>query len=82
MVVAGRERVGDLMQDCVAHLINAVEQCERARQRDDLAPGLKRSEATAGVIEAKAPIVQAVCLEQTRGQMSRFEEIHVALFFS
>jgi hypothetical protein len=61
---AGRERVGDLVQDRVANLVDRVQERQRPRQRDRPAADPTGSEATAGVIELESPTGKPMLLHQ------------------
>jgi hypothetical protein len=70
VAVAGREGVGDLVQQSVPHFGLGVEKREWAGERDLLAPISARSKPPAGMIETKRPIPQRMLLEQSPGKFS------------
>lgn len=80
MIVAGRKRVGDFVQDRIAHLIQSVQKRQRARERDHLAFPLAGTKSPPRVVEAKGPVEQAMLFQQISRQMFCFEEVHRSIF--
>ncbi len=76
MPIPGRQGMGDFMQDRIAHRIDVVEQCQRARQGDDPRCDPTRPKPPPGVIETKRPALQFVFPHQRQGKISRFVKVH------
>ena len=76
MLVAGAQRVGDLVQHGVADFVHPVQQHERPRQRDALPGVVARPEPPPRVIETECPPVEPVLLHQRSREMDGFVQIH------
>jgi len=75
---AGAQGVGDLVQQGVADLVDAVEEGQGARKGDALVGIVAPAEAAAGVVEAEGPagVEQAVLPHQAPGEVGGFVEVH------
>lgn len=76
MPIPGRQGMGDFMQDRIAHRIDVVEQCQRARQGNNPRCASTRPKPPPGVIETKCPADQLVFPHQCQGKISRFVKVH------
>ena len=76
MPVAGRQRVCDLVQDGVLHLLDPVQDHQRPRQRDQLRVPLARSKPAPRMIKPERPAAQAMFLHQSYRQVACFGRMH------
>ena len=76
MAIFGTERMRDLVQDRVANLVDAIEQRQRARERDAAVGVIASTKPPPGVVEGKAPVGQAVLEHQLASKMTGFIKIH------
>lgn len=76
MTIAGCERMGDLMQQRVAHLRLAIEHRQFPRERDHLPTRAARAEATCRPIEIKLPRREAMILHEPARQLLSRDQIH------
>src|SRR5688500_18958541 len=74
----GRQRVGDLVQHRVPHLVEAIEKRQRPRQRDPLVRVIAPPKATPRVIECERPAVrvEAVFTNELFCEVGGFVEVH------
>jgi len=72
VLATGAQRVGDLVQHGVAHLIDTVQQHERPRQADATPRIVARPETPPRVIETERPVDQAMLLHKRPRQVCRF----------
>jgi hypothetical protein len=70
MPLAGREGVGDLVQEGVAYLVFIVEKSQRPGKGDEFSLPLATAEPSAGVVKPKRPIRQSVSDHQLPCQAS------------
>ncbi len=66
----------DLMQNRVAHFINAIEKREMPRKGDSAIRVIALSKPPASVVELKSPVRQSVLLDEFAREISGFVEVH------
>ena len=76
MTIPRRHRVGDLMQNRLAHLLACVQRGQLPGERDLPASPVARSESPARPIEIELPVRQSVLVHESSRECLCLVEIH------